>query len=572
MELSAPLTTPRSSRPPSVLVIVVLLSFVGLPANVRAQNAAPSATEAGEARVPAPPATAEAGESRTPAPPATVVSFVPPPLPLDLEAAIRLSLANVETVQANVSVQTATVARFEALKEFIPLVNLPQLAVAFNQLGGPGKVLILPDVTGGALLEGSPGLQQASLNRANLYFPLAPSGHITALPIAEGGKGRVSRVHTDIDTFLSEVNLLSTGKGPFNWVVGAFYLDETVGVLSQRDTHHTDDFYYSSSTFQTSAANTTKSAFGQINWFVTQPIELVAGVRYSDDRQVYNRIIPAGPTPPGVSRIGVEHSTQWTGKLGINYHIGNDLLYVTASQGYKQGGVNLTLGTPNFGPEKNRVYEGGFKTQWLSNRLRVNGDVFYSQYRDIQLASLLGGLPITQNAARGKAYGAELEVTGQFGGLLFNAGGGYLHARFDGDSCITDTNAPGTDPGCGTNLRLVPDGGVLPFSPKWTINAGVQYEILIGGDSSLTPRVQWSHLSSQYATPFPSVNTLVPSHDVFDAKLTYSINDRYSIQGFVDNLTDKVYIASQIQNSSSADGGIIYGAPRTYGVRVIAKF
>jgi iron complex outermembrane receptor protein len=394
----------------------------------------------------------------------------------------------------------------------------------------------------------------------------------TALPRSLGGTGRVSRVSTDIDTFLSEINLLSTGKGPFNWVVGAFYLDETVAVLSRRDQHHTDDFYASDSTFQTSAANSTKSAFGQINWFVATPIELVAGARYSDDRQVYNRIIPAGPTPPGVSRIGVEHSTQWTGKLGINYHIGDDMLYVTASQGYKQGGVNLTLGTPNFGPEKNRVYEAGFKTQWLSNRLRVNGDVFYSQYRDIQLASLLGGLPITQNAARGKAYGAELEVTGQFGGLLFNAGGGYLHARFDGDSCITDTNSPGTDPGCGTYLRLVPDGRVLPFSPKWTINAGVQYDILIGSESSLTPRVQWSHLSAQYATPFLSVNTLVPSHDVFDAKLTYAINDRYSIEGFVNNFTDKVYIASQIQNSSSADGGIIYGAPRTYGVRVIAKF
>lgn len=111
----------------------------------------------------------------------------PPPVPLSLEIAIRQSLANVQTVQANVALQTATVARFEALKEFVPLINLPQLAVAFNQLSGPGTVMILPDVTGGALLEGFPGLQQAALNRANLYFPLAPSGHITALPIAEEG-------------------------------------------------------------------------------------------------------------------------------------------------------------------------------------------------------------------------------------------------------------------------------------------------------------------------------------------------------------------------------------------------
>ncbi|HVI99861.1 MAG TPA: TonB-dependent receptor [Sphingomonas sp.] len=394
----------------------------------------------------------------------------------------------------------------------------------------------------------------------------------TALP-APAGKGRVSRVSTDIDTFMGEVNLLSTGNGPLNWVVGAFYLDETVDVLSLRDQAHTDDFYSSNRSFKTSANNTSKSLFGQINWFAAPPLELVAGVRYSDDRQVYNRIIPAGPTPPGADLVGVQHSTEWTGKLAVNYHFGDHLFYVSAAKGYKQGGVNLTLETPNFGPETNRVYEAGLKTQWFDNRLRVNGDVFYSQYRDIQLSSLLGGLPITQNAARGKAYGAELEITGVFGGLMVNAGGGYLHARFDGDSCITDTNAPGTDAGCDTGLRLVPDGRVLPFSPEWTINAGVQYEIPLGSDgSSLTPRLQWARLSKQYATPFPSFNTLVPKRDVLDARLTLDLDQGYTIEGFVQNLTDERYIASQIQDSSSADGGIIYGAPRTYGVRLVAKF
>jgi outer membrane protein TolC len=111
----------------------------------------------------------------------------PPQPPLRLADAIRQSLANVETVQANVAVQTATVARFDALKAFVPLINLPQLAVAFRQFSGPGNILIFPDVTDGALLQGTPLLQQAALNRFNLFFPLDPSGHITALPIAEEG-------------------------------------------------------------------------------------------------------------------------------------------------------------------------------------------------------------------------------------------------------------------------------------------------------------------------------------------------------------------------------------------------
>jgi iron complex outermembrane receptor protein len=396
----------------------------------------------------------------------------------------------------------------------------------------------------------------------------------TALPRPPAANvGRVSLVSTDIDTFIGEVNLLSTGKRDFNWVVGGFYLDETVGVLSQRDNNHTTDFVSSTSTFKTSANNITKSVFGQVNWFVASPFEIVAGLRYSDDTQIYNRIIPAGAVPAGASLVATQHSTKVTGKVGLNFHFGHDLLYVTASQGYKAGGVNLTIGTPNFGPETNRVYEAGFKTQFLDNHLRVNGDVFYSNYRDIQLSSLLGGLPVTQNAAAGKSYGGEIEVTGQFGGLSFNGGAGYLHARFNGSACITDTNSPGTDAGCATNLRLVPDGRVLPFSPEWTINAGVQYEVPLGAaDMSLTPRLQWAHLSQQVATPFPSFNTIVPGHDVFDARLTFQINRNYKLEGFIQNFTDARYIASQIQNSSSADGGSIYGAPRTWGIRAVAKF
>ena len=50
-----------------------------------------------------------------------------------------MSLRNVETVQANLSVRTATVARFEALKAFVPLVNLPMFAVGFSRLTGPDQ-------------------------------------------------------------------------------------------------------------------------------------------------------------------------------------------------------------------------------------------------------------------------------------------------------------------------------------------------------------------------------------------------------------------------------------------------
>ena len=122
-------------------------------------------------------------------------SLPPPPRPapgrpIRLAQSLALSLHNVETVQANLSVRTATVARFEALKAFIPLVDMPQLQVGLSRVTGPttgSQSVIFPDITAGTPFLNQPGLVNAELNRFNIYLPLDPSGHITALPIAEEG-------------------------------------------------------------------------------------------------------------------------------------------------------------------------------------------------------------------------------------------------------------------------------------------------------------------------------------------------------------------------------------------------
>jgi iron complex outermembrane recepter protein len=378
--------------------------------------------------------------------------------------------------------------------------------------------------------------------------------------------GRVAFASTRFVTWIYELNLLSTGEGPIQWVAGAFYLDEHVPVTLLRDNRHTTDFVATNSTIITEADNTSKSLFGQVNAFVTDRLELIGGLRYSDDTQYYNRIaLPGAPLPPGTDRIGPPAaSDEFTGKLGANFHLSDDMLvYGTISKGYKAGGVNLTLNTPNFEPEKNLVYETGMKTTVLDGRLRVNGDVFYSDYKDIQLSSLYNGLPLTQNAASGEAWGAELEVTGRFGGWGLNAGIGWLNAEFAEDALIVNTS---------TNLQqVVPKGSDLVFSPEFTINAGVDYRIPLGR-GTLIPRVQWSQIDKQLATPFPTTATIVPSRSLWDARLTWDQGDHWLVEAFVTNFSDKTYIASQIQNSTSATGGIVYGAPLQYGVRVKLNF
>jgi iron complex outermembrane receptor protein len=401
----------------------------------------------------------------------------------------------------------------------------------------------------------------------------------TALPQPPAtNTGRVSRVETRYETTIGEVNLLSTGRAPVNWVVGAFYLTEGVRLLNRRDNRHTTDFVSSTATIDLTTYNDSRSLFGQVNWFVTDRLELIAGARHSWDQQDVNRFIVPGGGPAGTNPRGNQQSRQWTGRLGFNYHLNRTLFYATASRGYKAGGVNAGTTSPNYAPETNTVYETGFKSEFFGRHLRLNADIFYSDYQNIQFLATVGGLPTTQNAAAGRSYGGEVEVTGRFGHLGFNLGAGYLHGEFAKNACITNSfNPAGTPTSCpsvipGRADSLVPQGQTLPYSPRWTINAGVQYAFDLGGGLTLTPRLQWSHLSNQVSSPFPSAFSLMPTRDVFDARLTLDIHDRYKIEAFATNFTDELYIASQVENASATDGGIAYGAPRQFGVRLVVNF
>lgn len=110
-----------------------------------------------------------------------------PLCPLNLETAMARSLENVRVVQATVATRTATVARFEAMKHFVPLSSMPQLVVGLSNIAGrSSSASIFPDVTGGTPFFGE-GLVHAELSRANMFFPLDPSGQIAALPIANEG-------------------------------------------------------------------------------------------------------------------------------------------------------------------------------------------------------------------------------------------------------------------------------------------------------------------------------------------------------------------------------------------------
>ncbi len=382
-------------------------------------------------------------------------------------------------------------------------------------------------------------------------------------------RGRVSYTTQELRTWVSEINLLSTGESPLQWVFGAFYLDEKSPVSVLRDNRNTVDFVQSNSSIVTKLANTSRSVFGQIDWRFAGSWALDLGVRYSEDEQEYTRLLIPGPPPPGCFPCSsTVKSDEMTGRAGLKFFASDDvMLYGTLSKGYKAGGINLDPRLPDYDPETNRMTELGIKSTFAGGRLRVNGAVFQSDYEGIQLSSLTAVgtppalLPNTLNAAPADIRGAELELTGRFAALEFNLGLGWLDSEFTRDALLTDSQT-------NTN-RLVPEGSRVPFAPEVTATAGVQYDFR-AGSWTLTPRLQASYMDEQLSTPFEYPATLVPSRTVVDLRLTLSPSERWRLEAFATNLFDETYVAAQVQDASSATGGIIYGPPRQVGVR--AKF
>ncbi len=381
--------------------------------------------------------------------------------------------------------------------------------------------------------------------------------------------GRVGKTHQELETFVSEVNLLSRGDGPLQWVVGAFYMEEESPVQVWRDNRNTVTMVQSNSTIDTVLNNESISLFGQVDWRFSDRWALDVGVRRSEDTQDYTRNEIPGPPPPDCFPCTTDlESSETTGRVGLKFFANDDvMLYATASRGYKAGGINLDPRLPNYDPETNEVAELGWKTTLADGRLRLNGAAFYSEYDGIQLSSLTAVgpilLPNTLNAAPAEIIGAELELTGRFGAFGFNVGLSTLDSEFTESAMLTDSQT-------NTN-RLVPEGSPIPFAPELTATAGIEYEFMLGS-TTLTPRIQASYLDEQLSTPFRYEQTVVPSRTIADVRVTWVPVKQLRLEAFVSNALDEEYIAAQVQDASSAQGGIIYGAPRQYGLRAKYDF
>jgi len=157
------------------------------------------------------------------------------------------------------------------------------------------------------------------------------------------------------------------------------------------------------------------------------------------------------------------------------------MLYVTYSTGFRPGGNNrdaFALGKlqiiPPYRADTLTNYELGWKTMWLDRTVRINGALFWEDWKDVQysLPGLLG-IFYTVNAGSARSRGVEGDISWTIQRkLTLTASGTYVDAKLTKPFC---DQVNGCDPAQGGQL-FAPKGTRLPVTPHLKINATARYD------------------------------------------------------------------------------------------------
>jgi len=390
----------------------------------------------------------------------------------------------------------------------------------------------------------------------------------------------LERLRNKHEQFTQELRLSGKVGDLLDFTVGGFYykanemLDYYIGIPQFLFDFDTED----------PVDNRSIAGFAHAELHVTDRLNIIGGVRYTDDKKTYTfsrtnydgSPISGIPLTPnftvadldGVS--GTYSGNRWDYRLGVNYAWNSRIMtYAQIATGYKGGGVNPRPFVPDqvtsFAPETLTTYEAGFKSSFVNGRVVLNGSVFYNDYKDIQRTvfvcpdsvSTTCGMPV--NAGDGRSYGAEFEMA------LRPARGWQINGSVN----LMDFKYRSINPLTGITLDMK-----APFVNELMASIGMQYEADLGSAGRLTPRFDVAYQSDFYTLPVNSAYSLVPERTLVNARLTYETADRnWAVTASVTNVFDKYYAVSRTENIVNFGlAQSILGRPREWMLSIARRF
>ena len=382
--------------------------------------------------------------------------------------------------------------------------------------------------------------------------------------------------------FTQELRLSASVSSLLDATLGGYYYDADSTLGGRIDVEAAGlEFAFDDPFKQTS-----KSGFLHVVVHPSSRLNITGGIRYTKEDKDYTFTrfspIPGQPTSPFVAPLdGVQRSftgSRWDYRLAIDYEIADDIRpYAQVSTGFKGGGINprpfFVSQAVTFGQEKVTSYEIGLKTMLLDRRLRLNGAIYQTDYKDYQAQLLFcpdlsppglgNNCAATQNVADAKIQGFEIE--GEFqpvDGLSIDGSVSYVDFKFRN-----------IDPASGLTADTKPQ-----FSPKWKYAIGAQYRADLGGHGSLTPRLDWAYRSSIESNAINNTPGFTMGHvngvGLLNARLTYrSPDEDWEASLAVTNVTDKFYYINKYDRQAGFN--TVFGQPgrpREWMVSIKRKF
>lgn len=324
-----------------------------------------------------------------------------------------------------------------------------------------------------------------------------------------------------------ELRLASPGDQALRWMGGVYFLDieREVGVSLARDSGEPPI----RGLVQTSGPNRTEAlvydafdsqvfaVFGQLQYDVTDDVELSAALRYDREERKVSNLVPTDvlstvidlngdgifndPLNPGLSDIvnpsGVIPDQKRTfeqvqPKVSATWDVSDEFtLFASWGVGFKAGGFNNqgssatidifingltapfldTLDLPAvdiddvYVKETSSSFEAGFKGRLFDGRVQLEGAGFYTKVDDMQFFEFFVGpfglLRVVSNIDDVTIYGFELGANAQV----------HDYLNIYGGLAVTDSEIKGN--------ASRPDtvGNKSPYTPDYTINAGAEFNI-----------------------------------------------------------------------------------------------
>jgi len=378
---------------------------------------------------------------------------------------------------------------------------------------------------------------------------------------------------------------IGKGQGEIKWLVGVYHFESDTPYFGQVSPATSQPDYFpvvpEGTQFFPAIPNTyvkiqeptieqtSYASFGQVTYSILDHLRATGGLRYSWDRERgQSGDAPVGPIfPPFEENSHNEQSHEINFKVGLDMDVTpNSLLYVNVQTGYLQGGFDLSA-NPSFKPETMTEYSFGTKNRFLGNKLELNGEVFYYDYKDYQLSysNPTSGAQQIFSAPKAVIYGVD--TSGQY--LLtdddrVSVTFSYLSAK------IEDFNTPfSTTWDVANSLVELPAGTSLKGydlieAPKVSGSVGYQHDFGFSSGAQLIARVDNHFESGHWGVFQHPAASYSPSFTKTDLNLTYyTSNNRWHINGYVYNLENSVSFGAGLGLA-----GAFIMPPRTYGMKV----